>query len=565
MSTSEDAAGWEGAYARRNVAILDELCASALESSMDDAFERLTVSAMEDVRLAEAAIGRERAELLGQRDAFRRRREAAMAGSSGRPNADDKLVLNAGGEVMALRRSTLSPRAHPVLAEVFSGAWDHRLLRDSEGSIFLDVDKGAFAEVRDYLLSCEKPGSNRRTLPPIERADAPLAALMALFHLHEDFVVSRPAPAVVPDLRSAAQHWPAVAEAVQRALDMEIVQYELAYDSTRDGWEPSEFHWRCAVRKFLLVAEDDSRTTVALCDIEWHGSNVGRWEGGFSTKSFVALFEAPSSHRLWLQADSSAPFKISSHESGHCAFGEFLFVRQKQLDFDLRRTPGQLLKSHQRFGPRFTLSVSRLRAYAVSAASIVGAAHAELLRRKAALQALPQQAAPGAATSSDGLPELMARVAGRMRLERAAIALEAAKLEAATALFARAESVVAFLSAGSPADIHRLNAGGSMSVRGAVLRTCGPEPSALARQFAADAALAPQGTVWIEADGASFRSLVNLLRIRCLPAELCPEGATPESLARRLVAAIPAEARELFEDTVRCYFPGEAAAFVLDQ
>lgn len=150
-----------------------------------------------------------------------------------------------------------------------------------------------------------------------------------------------------------------------------------------------------------------------------------------------------------------------------------------------------------------------------------------------------------------------------MRPEKAALALARAKLRTEEALYARAESTVAFLSAGSPADIVQLGAGGVMHVRAAVLRACGPEQSQLACQFAVDAPWASGGTVLVAADSASFRVLVNFLRIRCLPAELCPKNTTPESLASRLVAAIPAADRALFAETVRYYFPGEAATYVL--
>lgn len=102
-----------------------------------------------------------------------------------------------------------------------------------------------------------------------------------------------------------------------------------------------------------------------------------------------------------------------------------------------------------------------------------------------------------------------------------------------------------------------------MHVRAAVLRACGLEPSQLACQYAVDAPWASGGTILIAADSASFRALVNFFRIRCLPAELCPEDTTPESLASRLVTAIPAADRAIFAVTVRYYFPGEAATYVL--
>lgn len=151
-----------------------------------DTFAQLTTSAMRDFQHAEQLIAQERAQLLTERDAFRGQREK-NAEQSGASPAQDQLMLNVGGVVMRVDWATLSPRAHPVLAEVFSGAWDRLFLRDREGNIFLDLDPSAFVALHDILLSCERPGSSRRTLPSMQEASAPLAALLALFHLHGDF------------------------------------------------------------------------------------------------------------------------------------------------------------------------------------------------------------------------------------------------------------------------------------------------------------------------------------------------------------------------------------------
>ena len=68
--------------------------------------------------------------------------------------------------------------------------------------------------------------------------------------------------------------------------------------------------------------------------------------------------------------------------------------------------------------------------------------------------------------------------------------------------------------------------------------------------------------MWVEADSASYRRLLSFLRIRSMPAALCA-GLDPAALAARLVRELSATERPLFEQVVECYFPGQAAAFVL--
>mmetsp|Transcript_11824 Transcript_11824/g.27992 ORF Transcript_11824/g.27992 Transcript_11824/m.27992 type:complete len:179 (+) Transcript_11824:112-648(+) len=144
-----------------------------------------TTAGMRALLRTEKELGHAREGLRAQRAKFGRRQ-----GKVGRIMVQDKIIFNVGGTHMRMNRSTLTPPAHPLLAEVFCGRWDHRFLRDGNGHLFLDVDPAAFAHVRDYLIACERPGKNLRALPSLEAASAPLAALMALFHLHNDFSVA---------------------------------------------------------------------------------------------------------------------------------------------------------------------------------------------------------------------------------------------------------------------------------------------------------------------------------------------------------------------------------------
>jgi hypothetical protein len=72
----------------------------------------------------------------------------------------------------------------------------------------------------------------------------------------------------------------------------------------------------------------------------------------------------------------------------------------------------------------------------------------------------------------------------------------------------------------------------------------------------------------IEHDSVPFRALVQFLRIRCIPPELCPGPGSdqlPEQLASALAAATCAVdgGDEAFKNVIDYYFLGEAATHVL--
>ncbi len=63
----------------------------------------------------------------------------------------DMMKLNVGGKTMKIRRDTLSIIKGSRLENLFSGAWDERLLRDENSSIFMDIDPVIFNKIIEYL------------------------------------------------------------------------------------------------------------------------------------------------------------------------------------------------------------------------------------------------------------------------------------------------------------------------------------------------------------------------------------------------------------------------------
>jgi hypothetical protein len=64
---------------------------------------------------------------------------------------EDLVEVNAGGEIVVAKRSTLTQIQGSEFEAIFSGRWDKKLLRDSHGRIFLDVNPTCFRAIVDHL------------------------------------------------------------------------------------------------------------------------------------------------------------------------------------------------------------------------------------------------------------------------------------------------------------------------------------------------------------------------------------------------------------------------------
>ena len=64
---------------------------------------------------------------------------------------DDVIEINAGGKIIAARRGTLCQLKGTRMEGLFCGRWEKKLLRDSSGRIFLDVNGDVFQVIVDWL------------------------------------------------------------------------------------------------------------------------------------------------------------------------------------------------------------------------------------------------------------------------------------------------------------------------------------------------------------------------------------------------------------------------------
>lgn len=97
---------------------------------------------------------------------------ALLQANSGGAKLKKKLKLNVGGtEYKGVKRETLCAVPESHLAELFSGRWEQCLLRDSSGSIFLDIDPACFDKVLALLVELkQRPGEPAGAPPPLTLA-----------------------------------------------------------------------------------------------------------------------------------------------------------------------------------------------------------------------------------------------------------------------------------------------------------------------------------------------------------------------------------------------------------
>jgi len=113
----------------------------------------------------------------------------------------DLLIINVGGQIFAVKRSTLlmAPEDSSLNAMI-SGRWDESISRDAEGRMFLDMSPPVFSSILSYLrairLGC--PAKRRRSLPIDEMYEAELKAACIFYALF-------PKPCLNLSLKSTAE------------------------------------------------------------------------------------------------------------------------------------------------------------------------------------------------------------------------------------------------------------------------------------------------------------------------------------------------------------------------
>ena len=223
-------------------------------------------------------------------------------------NYNDRVEINAGGKIIAARRGVLCQLKGTKFEALFSGRWDKKLLKDSSGRIFLDVNGDSFQAIVDYLnelaISCEDDAPK---LPSEEGGEGRLMNYLDCYlNLFGIKVVS-----LMPDSRIITKR--NEVNTIHQWLDEGGVDggLELIYRSSRDGLSAGKFHSKCDnVGPTLVIIETTGGKVLGGCtNTQWKRDN--KYKKG--SKSFLFVISgfgegSPCKMKLKNKEDSKAVY-----------------------------------------------------------------------------------------------------------------------------------------------------------------------------------------------------------------------------------------------------------------
>ena len=197
-----------------------------------------------------------------------------------RDAADDDLIeINAGGRIIVAKRSTLTQIQGSRIEALFSGRWDKKLMRDSHGRIFLDVDPTCFQAIVDYLNEMTISSKDSPPSPPSvdDEHKHILNHQLELFGLLPE--CSLPDSNIIKDVKGCyvLHEW--------LEEDGQDGEFSLLYRGTRDGQTAEAFHSKCDSKGCTLTVIETTCGKVigGYSNTAW--SSIGAWAG--ANKAFL--------------------------------------------------------------------------------------------------------------------------------------------------------------------------------------------------------------------------------------------------------------------------------------
>ena len=292
-------------------------CASLLEQyslfSMDAVLEADRL-----IKEANEAFDRTRQEFIDELDAEKAKiarrfdvleaRKRSLAEKRGNPDASpgDWVEVNCGGRVISARRSTLCQLEGTKFGALFSGLYEKKLPKDTEGRIFLDLCPDEFQAIVDYLteLSISSPDD----LPTLPKESGCLAHLFGLGALFSN---------LINDAEFTALHeW--------LAEDGADGDFKMIYES--DNYSGTEFSEHCkGVPRTVIVVETECGLKIGgYSSMPWRGAgeDFGSWE-----RSEAFLFVLHSKEGRFKAKLTGEPNKAIYHrDNGAPDFGSDLHI-----------------------------------------------------------------------------------------------------------------------------------------------------------------------------------------------------------------------------------------------
>ena len=284
-------------------------------SRLNNAFNTLKVSEQHDHHYAAEIDKLKEAEeqLLDRLQEFEERKQNSAAVSDGSEyiRDDDVVEINAGGRIIAARRSTLCQLKGTRLEALFSGRWDKKLCRDSNGRIFLDVNGDCFQAIVDFLNEMTISSEEHPSEPPSmdDAGDKQvLAQYLELFGLR--------IPPVIPDSNIITQYsqvkllhkWLSEednANSCSMSDGTSDVELSLIYHASKENLSNKNFHSRCSNQgnTLIIIETTEGHIVGGYTNENWSrpddDMSVGYWSK--ANKSFLfAIGFGVSSQKMGL-------------------------------------------------------------------------------------------------------------------------------------------------------------------------------------------------------------------------------------------------------------------------
>ena len=210
-----------------------------------------------------------------------------IASANGDVNAsgNDVLEINAGGKVITVKRATLMQLQDSRLEAMFSGRWDKKLTRDSNGRIFLDVNGDCFQAIVDFMNELAISSEDEPPDPPSvdDELQKILEHQMNLFGLFDHNKI---------ESNIITEHSDAVILHNWLEEDKSGGELELLYRSSRDGQSGEAFHSKC----------DNKGPTVVIIE-----TTEGGVMGGYASSTWKSVDQ-------WTPDENSFLFALSGFE-----------------------------------------------------------------------------------------------------------------------------------------------------------------------------------------------------------------------------------------------------------
>jgi len=224
---------------------------------------------------------------------------------------DDLVEINAGGKIIAAKRSTLTRLKGTRMEALFSGRWDKKLQRDSNGQIFLDVNPLCFQAIVDYLNELAISSEDNPPRPPsvddehkhIFQQHLELLGLLDYVTANINFDST-----IVKDETQATliHDW--------LKADGSNGKLNLLYRSSRDGRFDLTFHSKCDNKgsTLTIIKTSDYHIIGGYSNTPWKASD-NTYVGANKAFLFNLLSTTPQKMKLKNPNDTHAIFNSSSY------------------------------------------------------------------------------------------------------------------------------------------------------------------------------------------------------------------------------------------------------------